>query len=52
MNESTILEKNNIIKRKSKKKFNISKYIIYAILILWAITTIFPFIWIIINFLF
>lgn len=49
MNESTILEKNNIIKRKSKKKFNISKYIIYAILILWAITTIFPFIWIIIN---
>lgn len=49
MNESTILEKNNIIKRKSKKKFNISKYIIYAILILWAITTIFPFIWIIVN---
>ncbi|MEN8076142.1 carbohydrate ABC transporter permease [Clostridioides difficile] len=47
MMESTMLEKN--IALKSKKKFKISKYIIYAILIIWAFTTIFPFIWVIIN---
>ncbi|MBX9137612.1 carbohydrate ABC transporter permease [Clostridium sp. K12(2020)] len=34
---------------KSKKKINISRYIIYTILVVWAITTIFPFVWVIIN---
>ena len=47
MMESTMIEKNTSLK--GKKKFKIGKYIIYAILIIWAFTTIFPFIWIIIN---
>lgn len=47
MSENTILKKKSIMK--SKKKINISKYIIYTILIAWAITTIFPFVWVIIN---
>lgn len=47
MSENTILKKKSIMK--SKKKINISKYIIYTILIIWAITTIFPFVWVIIN---
>ncbi|WP_243281552.1 carbohydrate ABC transporter permease [Clostridium sp. D53t1_180928_C8] len=47
MSENRILKKKSIMK--SKKKINISKYIIYTILIVWAITTIFPFVWVIIN---
>lgn len=47
MSENTILKKKSIMK--SKKKINISRYIIYAILVVWAITTIFPFVWVIIN---
>ena len=47
MSENTILKKKSIMK--SKKKINISKYIIYTILVVWAITTIFPFVWVIIN---
>ncbi len=34
-------------KRKTKRK--LSKVIIYTILILWAVTTIFPFVWVILN---
>lgn len=47
MSENTILKKKSIMK--SKKKINISRYIIYTILVVWAITTIFPFVWVIIN---
>ena len=47
MSENTILKKKSIMK--SKKKINISRYIIYTILVIWAITTIFPFVWVIIN---
>lgn len=47
MSEDTILKKKSIMK--SKKKINISRYIIYTILVVWAITTIFPFVWVIIN---
>lgn len=47
MSENTILKEKSIMK--SKKKINISKYIIYTILVVWAITTIFPFVWVIIN---
>ena len=47
MSENRILKKKSIMK--SKKKINISKYIIYTILVVWAITTIFPFVWVIIN---
>jgi len=34
---------------KRKKKRKLSKVIIYTILILWAVTTIFPFVWVILN---
>ena len=47
MSENTILKKKSIMK--SKNKINISRYIIYTILVVWAITTIFPFVWVIIN---
>lgn len=33
----------------AKKKINIWKIIIYALLIAWAVTTIFPFLWVIVN---
>lgn len=33
----------------SRKKLKISTVVIYTILILWAITTIFPFVWVIMN---
>lgn len=36
-------------KRKDKKKISVSHIFIYAILILWAVTTIFPFVWVINN---
>lgn len=49
MVEDTMLERKNMINSKNKKKLHISKYIIYVILILWAVTTIFPFVWVIIN---
>ncbi len=32
-----------------KKKFNVGITVIYIILILWALTTIFPFVWVILN---
>ena len=32
-----------------KKSFSISKIVIYTILIIWAITTIFPFVWVVLN---
>ena len=49
MVEDTMLERKTMINSKNKKKLHISKYIIYVILILWAVTTIFPFVWVIIN---
>ena len=49
MVEDTTLERKTMINSKNKKKLHISKYIIYVILILWAVTTIFPFVWVIIN---
>lgn len=33
----------------SKKKFSIGKVVIYILLIFWAVTTIFPFIWVVNN---
>ncbi len=32
-----------------KKKFNVGITVIYIVLILWALTTIFPFVWVILN---
>ncbi len=37
------------MKRKSRKKIKISSFVIYTVLILWAVTTIFPFVWVIMN---
>ncbi len=37
------------LKKNKKKVFSIGKVIIYFILILWAITTIFPFLWVVNN---
>ena len=34
---------------KSKKKFKVGTAAIYVFLVLWAITTIFPFVWVILN---
>lgn len=34
---------------KHRKKVKISTIIIYAILILWAVLTIFPFVWVVLN---
>lgn len=43
------LQKNKPLKVKSKKKIKISSIIIYIILIFWAVTTIFPFLWVLLN---
>ncbi|MEG1292248.1 MAG: carbohydrate ABC transporter permease, partial [Lachnospiraceae bacterium] len=34
---------------KSHKKISVGKIIVYVILILWALTTIFPFVWVLLN---
>lgn len=49
MIENTISKKSITPKSMNKNSFTFSKFIIYAILILWAVTTIFPFIWVILN---
>ncbi len=36
-------------RQKTEKRFHFSKVIIYFVLIIWAITTIFPFVWVINN---
>ncbi|MGB8451637.1 MAG: carbohydrate ABC transporter permease [Anaerocolumna sp.] len=37
------------LKTKREKKFSIARFFIYAILIFWAFTTIFPFVWVLNN---
>ena len=37
------------MQRLGKKKFQPSQIFIYGVLSLWALTTIYPFIWVIIN---
>lgn len=49
MVESNISKKTRASKNKKEKSFSFGKFVIYAVLIVWAITTIFPFIWVIIN---
>ena len=49
MVEKTIRKNKTQTKRVNKKKASASKVILYAVLIFWAVTTIFPFIWVIIN---
>lgn len=55
MVENSVMLEKSISKSKikqnrvGKKKISISKVILYAVLIFWAVTTIFPFIWVIIN---
>lgn len=49
MIEGSISKKNIELKNKRVKSFNFSKFVIYAVLIVWAVTTIFPFIWVIVN---
>lgn len=49
MVESNISKKTKVLKNKKEKSFSFGKFVIYAVLIVWAITTIFPFIWVIIN---
>ncbi|MFI3172800.1 MAG: carbohydrate ABC transporter permease, partial [Eubacteriales bacterium] len=43
------MAKTNIKKRKSTKKIGVGIMAIYAILSAWALTTIYPFIWVILN---
>ena len=40
---------NQMPKMKAKKKVKISTVIIYIVLSLWAITTLFPFVWVVLN---
>ena len=47
--EKSISKKKIQQKRVTQKKLSISKVILYAVLIFWAVTTIFPFIWVVIN---
>lgn len=49
MVEKTIRKNKTKTKRVTKKKVSVSRVILYAVLIFWAVTTIFPFIWVIIN---
>lgn len=49
MVEKTIRKNKTKTKRFTKKKVSVSRVILYAVLIFWAVTTIFPFIWVIIN---
>lgn len=49
MIEKSISKKKIQPKRVKQKKLSISKVILYAVLIFWAVTTIFPFIWVVIN---
>lgn len=49
MVEKTIRKNKTQTKRVTKKKVSVSRVILYAVLIFWAVTTIFPFIWVIIN---
>lgn len=49
MVESSINKKAIAPKSKKEKSFSFSQFVIYAVLIVWAVTTIFPFIWVIVN---
>lgn len=49
MIEGSISKKNIELKNKKIKSFSFGKFVIYAVLIVWAVTTIFPFIWVIVN---
>lgn len=49
MIEGSISKKNIELKNKKESSFSFSKFVIYAVLIVWAVTTIFPFIWVIVN---
>lgn len=49
MIEKSISKKKIEPKRVMKKKISASKIILYTVLIFWAVTTIFPFIWVVIN---
>ena len=49
MIEGSISKKNIELKDKKIKSFSFGKFVIYAVLIVWAVTTIFPFIWVIVN---
>lgn len=43
------LQRKLVANSNNKKKVKISTIIIYIVLILWAVTTIFPFIWVVLN---
>lgn len=49
MIEGSIGKRNIDLKNKKERSFSFSKFVIYAVLIVWAVTTIFPFIWVIVN---
>lgn len=49
MIEKSISKKKIQPKRVVIKKISVSKIILYSVLIFWAVTTIFPFIWVVIN---
>lgn len=49
MIENSFTKKSFTPKSVSKKSFSFGKFVIYIVLILWAVTTIFPFIWVIVN---
>ncbi|MEG2935170.1 MAG: carbohydrate ABC transporter permease, partial [Clostridium sp.] len=49
MVENSIGKKNLGLKSKKETSFSFGKFVIYAVLIVWAVTTIFPFIWVIVN---
>lgn len=49
MIEGSIGKRNIELKNKKERSFSFSKFVIYAVLIVWAVTTIFPFIWVIVN---
>ena len=49
MIEKSISKKKIQPKRVMIKKISVSKILLYSVLIFWAVTTIFPFIWVVIN---
>lgn len=49
MIEKSISKKKIQPKRVMIKKISVSKIVLYSVLIFWAVTTIFPFIWVVIN---